>query len=191
LYLGRYDPEPVVEEAIRVINARLKEHGIGYEYLNDEIVRVDSALIHEEVVRPALQLLLKPDYAGAEAEFLRAHEHYRHGRRSETLVECYKAFESMMKSICEKRNWGYDKSKAAAHLVDVCLQKGLIPAYQKNGLTGLRTILESAIPAPRNKTAGHGAGSKPMEIPEEIVAYVLHLTAATILMLGQAEERLP
>ena len=48
-------------------------------------------------------------YAGANDEFLRAHEHYRHKRHKECLNECLKAFESMMKAICKKRRWPYSE----------------------------------------------------------------------------------
>jgi hypothetical protein len=47
--------------------------------VDDELTRVDSQLIHSEVVRPALKLLNKPPFAGVQDEFLKAHEHYRKG----------------------------------------------------------------------------------------------------------------
>lgn len=97
-----------------------------------------------------------------------------------------------MKIIATKRKWPFDKTKAAAELVRVCLDNGLIPAYWQSHFTGLRTILESAIPTPRNKQAGHGAGTQAQQLPpDELVAYVLHMTAATILFLTEAERKLP
>jgi hypothetical protein len=120
------------------------------------------------------------------------HEHYRQGKKPEALIECYKAFESTMKIIATKRKWSFDKTNAAADLVRVCLNNGLIPAYWQSYFTGLRTILESAIPTPRNKQAGHGAGAQVQQSPpDELVAYVLHMTAATILFLTEAERKLP
>ena len=131
-------------------------------------------------------------FENAEKEFLSAHEHYRTGKYSEALIDCCKAFESVMKIICTKRKWKFDSTKAtASHLVDVCLSNGLIPSFWKNHFTGLRTILESAIPTPRNKKAGHGAGAQPAhEPPSELVAYVLHMTAATILFLTESERKI-
>ncbi|MBG0799531.1 hypothetical protein IYX23_17830 [Methylocystis sp. L43] len=192
-YLQRYERAgEIADDAISELNARFKEHGIGYFYSDGIIIRVDSELIHKEAVIPALVVLRNRQYQSAEQEFLSAHEHYRTGKNAQALVDCYKAFESVMKIICTKRSWQFDKTKAAAHLVDVCLSNGLIATFWQNHFTGLRQILESAIPTPRNKIAGHGAGAvTPVEPSAELTAYVLHMTAATILFLTEAEANLP
>jgi hypothetical protein len=64
-------------DAINELNARFKEHGVGYQYETGQLVKIDSQLIHAEVVKPAL-LLLRSDkcFKGANDEFLKAHEHY-------------------------------------------------------------------------------------------------------------------
>jgi hypothetical protein len=102
-YLHRNDASEAADAAIAELNARFREHGVGYQYDSGEIIRVDSELLHEEAVKPALVLLRAREYAGAQAEFLTAHEHYRHGRTKEALTECLKALESVMKAICAKR----------------------------------------------------------------------------------------
>jgi hypothetical protein len=190
-YLHRQNADEIATEAIEELNGRFKEHGVGYFYSDGTIIRVDSEFVHAEVVKPALIVLRQRDFSTAQAEFLAAHEHYRQGKNSEALVECYKAFESTMKIICTKRKWQFDKAKGAAELVKVCLDHDLIPPYWQSHFGGLRSILESAIPTPRNKQAGHGAGVQPAHNPPaELVAYVLHLTAATILFLTEAERKL-
>lgn len=69
------------DDAITELNYRFKEAGIGYQFESGELVRVDSQFVHSEVVRPVLYLLGKDEkYAGANDEFLSAHEHYRHKR---------------------------------------------------------------------------------------------------------------
>ena len=94
--------------AIEELNYRFKEHGVGYQFTSGEIIRVDSEYIHAEIVKPGLMLLNEPHYAGAQQEFLNAHEHYRKGNAKEALNECLKAFESTMKAICDKRGWSYN-----------------------------------------------------------------------------------
>jgi hypothetical protein len=111
-YLHRMNAAKLADDAIEELNVRFREHGIGYEF-NDDIIRVDSQLLHAEAVRPALALLMGPEYKGAQAEFLTAHEHYRHGRKKEALTESLKAFESVMKSICAKRKWTHDPNAPA------------------------------------------------------------------------------
>ncbi|MFT8723082.1 MAG: hypothetical protein ABF443_00165 [Acetobacter malorum] len=58
-------------------------------------------------------------------------------------------------------------------------------------MTGLRTLLESAIPTPRNKQSAHGQGVDLTTVPDYIVGYVLQMTAATIVFLVRAEQALP
>ena len=64
-----------------------------------------TALATNLKVKPALVLLTAPEYKGAQAEFLAAHDHYRHGREKEAITECLKSLESAMKAICARRQW--------------------------------------------------------------------------------------
>jgi hypothetical protein len=86
-YLRKHNASEIADEAIDEINNRFREHGAGFQYTDGEIIRIDSELIHAEVVKPALGLLRGEEYAGAQDEFLRAHEHYRHGSHKEALAE--------------------------------------------------------------------------------------------------------
>jgi hypothetical protein len=63
-------PEEKFDGAISELNARFREHGIGYQFESGEIIRVDSQLIHAEVVKPALSLLTAPEYEGPTMNFL-------------------------------------------------------------------------------------------------------------------------
>lgn len=51
------EPEITPDEAIEELNIRFREHGVGYQYESGEIIRVDSQIIHADVVKPVLQLL--------------------------------------------------------------------------------------------------------------------------------------
>jgi hypothetical protein len=57
------------DDAIQELNFRFKEHGIGYEFVSGELVRIDSQYIHTEVVKPAISLLQEVGFAGAVDEF--------------------------------------------------------------------------------------------------------------------------
>ena len=109
----------VADAAISELNERFREHGVGYQFENDELMRVDSQLLHADVVKRALALLRESGYRGAEAEFLAAHEHYRHGRSKDALTECLKSLESVMKIICAKRKWKHDPRATAKPLLDL------------------------------------------------------------------------
>lgn len=45
------------DDAIKELNYRMKEAGAGYRWESGYIVRVDSELIHSEVIKPVLTLL--------------------------------------------------------------------------------------------------------------------------------------
>ena len=179
------------DEAIEELNARFKEHGVGYQYVSFEIIRVDSEFLHSNAVKPALQLLAPKRYKGANDEFLAAHEHFRHNRHKECLNDALKAFESTMKIICAKRKWTHGPNDTSKALIEVCLSNGLIPSYLTSQFTSLRSLLESGTATIRNKAGGHGQGTSLQVVPEFLAAYSLHLTASTILFLIRAEEALP
>jgi len=103
------------DEVIQDLNTRFKEHGVGYQFIDGEIIRVDSELVHTEAVKPAIRLLNTKSYAGPHEEFLSAYEHYRHGNNKEALNDCLKAFESTMKAICDKRGWTYRRLTRQRH----------------------------------------------------------------------------
>jgi AbiJ N-terminal domain 4 len=186
-YLKRDNASELADSAIEELNGRFKEHGVGYQFVDGEIIRIDSELIHNEVVKPALRLLNQTKYAGAQQEFLKAHQHYRAGNAKEALNECLKAFESQMKSICDKRGWRYSGNATAKNLIEACLDNGLIPPFWQQNFTSLRSLLESSIPTGRNKLGGHGQGGTTTEVPDYLVAYMLHMTASALVFLGEAE----
>lgn len=192
-YYYRLYAEPTIDakDAIEELNARFLQHGIGYRFESGKIIRIDSEFIHAEVVKPVLTLLADSTYKGANDEFLRAHEHYRHGRTKECLAECLKAFESTMKSICTKRKWLFAPTDTAKPLLEICFTNGLIPTFMQSHFSSLRSGLESGVPTVRNKLGGHGQGPQPVKVPPYYAAYLLHLTATTIHLLISAEKDLP
>lgn len=186
-YLRRRNASAVADDAIDELNQRFREHGVGYCFENGRIVRVDSQLIHAEVVKPALKLLDQRKYAGAQQEFLRAHEHYRTGNAKEALNECLKAFESVMKSICDDRGWSYGDGATARGLIKACFDNQLVPSFWQSHFSSLRGLLESGVPTGRNKLSSHGQGAAPTNVPMHLVGYALHMTAAAIVFLAEAE----
>ena len=179
-----------IDCTINELNQRFREHGVGYQYENGQIIRIDSEFIHVEAVKPALQLLSNPTYKGAQEEFLKAHEHYRHSRYDAALTDCLKAFESIMKIIIHKRSWVCDKNATSKKLIDCCLANELIPKFWTDHFNSLSNMLTSSIGTPRNKLSSHGKGNDDIEVPEHLIQYVLHMTASTIVFLIKADESL-
>lgn len=175
----RLSPDGAVDE----LNERFKEHGVGYQFERGEIIRVDSTYTHAEIVKPTLSLLAHPKFKGANEEYLKAHEHYRHGLNKECLAECLKAFESTMKIICTEKRWAFDSNDTSRKLVQICFQNGLVPTFTQNQFTSLQNLLESGVPTIRNRQGGHGQGAVPQKVDDEMTRYALNLTGSNIIFL--------
>jgi hypothetical protein len=186
-YMHSQDAESEAKAAIDELNVRFKQHAVGYRFEGTEILRVDSELLHAEVVKPALQLLRNPIFKGAEAEFLGAHTHYRQGNHKECLADCLKSIESCIKAIALKHGWQHAPNATAKPLIDLLFEKSLVPAFWAQHFSGLRAMLESGVPTARNRLGGHGQGAEITLVPEYMASYVLHQTAAFIVFLASAE----
>jgi hypothetical protein len=183
-------PSFSAEKAVDELNHRFKEHSVGYQFEEGEIVKVDSQYIHAEVVKPTISLLNTAGFEGASDEFLKAHEHYRKGRNGEAMTDALKAFESTMKAVCDKNGWSYKESDSAKALVKAVLDNGLLPRYMETHLAGLRNTLEAGLPTVRNKNSGHGQGLLAKKVPDHFAGYALHLAATNIVFLVEAHEAL-
>lgn len=180
-----------VTDAIQELNERFKEHGIGYQFESGELIRIDSQFLHSAVVKPVLKILRDEKiYKGANEEFLKAHEHYRHKRYKECLNDCLKSFESVMKSICNKHKWTYSQNDTSKKLISICFSNNLIPTYMQTQFSSFRSLLESGTPTIRNKLGGHGQGASTVTVDSTIASYALHLTASNILFLTESELKL-
>lgn len=175
------------DEAIAELNHRFREHDLGYQFANGELIRVDSEYLYAEAIEPALALLHAHGFGGAEDEFLGAHRHFRKGEYRDAIMDANNAFESTMKSICDIWCWVYEPTASAKTLISIMLKGGLIPNYLQDSLNGLQNLL-LGLPTLRNKTSGHGQGINTVEIPEYMAAYALHLAASNIVMLVAAHE---
>ncbi|WP_248745171.1 STM4504/CBY_0614 family protein [Pseudomonas sp. MWU12-2037] len=188
-YVGRTNADAHVDECLTELNERFKEAGLGYELIDGRIVRIDSQLLHSEIVKPAIGFLNADEFEGARDEFLGAYEHYRHGNHEEALVDALKSFESTMKVILTANGKTYGSGDTASKLILACTGAGLVPSYNESHLTSLVNVLTSGIPTLRNKNGGHGQGEAIRTVEPEIVAYGLHLTASAIVMLAGLESK--
>ncbi len=176
------------ETLIDRLNTRFKEHGVGYVYEAGSLIRIDSEVIHQTVIRPTLKLLHSKEYANAESEYLSAHEHYRNGKYSECLVDCLKAVESTIKIIGHKRGWKIAKGDTASKLIAHVMDNKLIPDYLQTHFNALRACLESGVPTVRNKSGGHGKGTDTETVPAYMAEYLLG-QAATVIRLVVAADK--
>jgi hypothetical protein len=175
-----------VRARIDEINARLLEASVGFQFERGIIVEASSRYLHSELVVPALELLSDARFASANNEFLGAHEAFRAQDYEQCLVECCKAFESVIKVIAAERHWSVPQTAPAKTLVKAVFDNGLIPNYLESEFAGIRSVLENGIGTVRNKAGGHGAGTELRVVPRHLAAFQLHQTGAAITLLAEA-----
>jgi hypothetical protein len=149
------------DEAIPEINYRLREGGVGYQFENGTIIRVDSQFVHTEITKKALSLVSSEQFSGAEDEFLSAHKHYREGDHKYAILAAGASVASTMKCICDALGWTYDKKARASDLLKVLKQNHLFPEYLGNTFDQLLAVLKKGLPEVRNNEGSHRRESRP------------------------------
>lgn len=174
------------DEAMEQLNWAFRRHDLGYYFVGGMIVRVDNTFMHAEVVEPAITLLHEEGFKGASDEFLSAHKHYRRGEYKDAITDANNAFESTLKTVCQKRDIPLTGREAAGKLVDK-LVGSIIPPYLKGQLEGLDKVMKG-LPTLRNNTGGaaHGQGEAPQDVLDHAAAYALHMCAANIVFVVEA-----
>lgn len=185
---GRAEPASAI---IDELNYRFRENNVGYEFVEDKIIRIDRKYVHNQVIKPAINLLYEEEFKGANDEFLKAHDYYRNKEYKNSILYAGKAFESTMKTICENMKYDYRKDKDTANkLIDILCKEDFIPMSLKThfqgldkALTSIKTTLEAGLPTVRNRIGGHGQGDEVVYVPEQFVTYALNLAATNIVLL--------
>jgi hypothetical protein len=142
--------------------------------------------MHQEVIKPALNLLKGKNFAGAQDEFLTAHQHYRAGEYEQSIVWAARAFESTLKGVCVTRGWPFEKGARATDLLKIVRSQGLWPDYLDASFDQLIATLASGLPKVRNDAGGHGQGPDPRTVPRFVAAYALNLAAAKMTLVVEA-----
>lgn len=177
------DINGLIDNAVKDLNYRFKQHNYGYEFISCQLIRIDNKLLHETVIKPTLQLLYEEGFEGAEEEFRKAFECKRKGDNKNAIIEAGKSFESIIKTICKRCKYEYNTNDTAKQLIKHLEENNFYPSYMQNHITNLRVILESGLPTVRNKNSGHGQGEEIKEISDELVEYALNLAATNIVFL--------
>jgi hypothetical protein len=188
-----YSVKVSVDDAVAEVNDRFLEHGVGYQFSVDEnqIIRLDSELLHAEAVEPAIRLLNSPGFEGPAEEFAKAHAYHRAGEGKDAVSWAVKALESTAKAICDLRGWKYQKTDAIKTLLDILFTNGLIPQDLESHFGGLKSALVSGLPTIGNRLTRHGQGATVKPIADHIVAFGMHLGAAAIVFLVGAHQAKP
>ncbi|MDR3408800.1 MAG: hypothetical protein P4L68_09900 [Methylovirgula sp.] len=174
------------DHALEEINQRFEQHAIGYRFENMRLIRVDSKLTHAEIIKPALKLLTAPLFAKANDEFMTTHSHYRMGNHKDCVTAANRAFECMLKAICDAESWDYTKGDRAADLVTKVTTNGLFTHEFDKSFSAYVAMLKAGLPTVRNDAGAHGEGTAAVAVTPQIARYAINLTATNILFLGES-----
>ena len=166
------------------LNQRFRQHNLGYELVNGQIIRKDSELLVQETIAPAFSLLHDKRFSSAEDEMQKAFRFRRDGENAEAILNAGKAFESTMAVICNELQYTIQGNKRSAGIYLTALRSNnFYPSYLNDHLTHICNTLEKGLPCVRNENGGHGAGTESTDISDAFADYALHLTATNIVFL--------
>ena len=169
--------------AIKELNYRFRQHSLGYEYVDGQLIKKSNELIHKEITKPALSLLHNKKFKGAEDEFLKAFDDYKNGNNKDALMNAQRAFESTLKCICKEKKIEYKNEETSRPLIKHLIEGGVLPSYQDSYMNNLEQVLSGGLPTVRNKEAGHGQGDEIKRVDNFLVEYAIHLAATNIVYL--------
>lgn len=174
---------------INELNARFKLAGVGYQFVEGKLIRIDSTVAHEEMVKPALVLLGRKGFEKADEQYRAAHDHYRRNEYPQAITEAGKAFESALKAISAAKGWEYGDGARASDLVKVVVKNGLFPEWLDKGITAYVAMISTGLPEVRNNAGPHGTAPDAAPVGAFLARYALHMSAANILLVAEAAER--
>lgn len=141
------------------------------------VIRKDSEILHQNAIRPALDLLVGSAFQHANKEFLEALEDHRKGDFGDCLTKCGSAFESVMKVLCDKNSIPFKQTDTASVLLKALLANGQLDDFWEQPLIMIATL--------RNRlSSSHGAGTQPKAVPEHVATYLINATASAMLLLS-------
>lgn len=141
-----------------------------------KVIMKENELIHDQAIKPSLELLQHSDFSNANAEFLEALEDYRKEDYGDCLTKCGSSFESVLKVLCERKGWRYNPEDTAKPLIRTMLDNTQLESYFESLLMIVATL--------RNKLSkSHGAGTTQRTVPRHIARYAINATASAILLI--------
>lgn len=173
-------------EALAEINRRFDQHGVGYQFEGGRLIRKDSEFMHAEAIKPTFALLSTPEFAKANEEFMTAHQHYRAGQFKAAITAAHRAFETVLKIICDLEHWTYRGGDGASELLTLVNSNGLFTRDFGRGLDTYIAMLKTGLPTVRNNAGGHGEGLAAKAVTVGMARYAINLTASNIVFLGDS-----
>ena len=186
--LKKYLPDS--EERLKRIKQEINDifdiDKIGYQIVENKIVRRDSEYLHRETTKQAVSLLKNNSFEGPLEEFEKALSKYSQRDYSGAIYEANNAYESTMKSILTKLNIPFGEKDTALSLAGILHKNKVISPRMQSFTTNLDQILKvllDVLPTLRNNMGGHGAGIEPNKVSKSYAEFALHICGSFIVFL--------
>lgn len=178
------------ESAITELNERFLQHGIGYEFLNGQLVQRDQSDIHPKAVRPAFVLMAGDErFAPVQQELSKAYENLRGGAEHypDAIGNAAKALESALKVGCRILKIPLPKQETAQPLISAFFKSDkAVPPYLMDHASHLAGAMQG-LATIGNKDGRHGKDKVPT-LPRPLVEFALHLAASNILFIVRSVQ---
>lgn len=161
-----------------VINMILNEERIGHKFVDGELVAFQNDELMQEVVEPALKLLISQQFKGAQKSYREALEQISHENAGNAITDAGTALQETLKALECKGN-------VLGDLIRDAKSKGILGDRDAPLTEGVQRFLSWSA-AERNQNSDAHQYS---EAPIEDAWLMVHIVGALIVRLASGESR--
>lgn len=177
-----YGSDNVLED----VNYRLRLAGVGYKYIDGQLIPVDDEELTNDAVIPAISLLNKDEFTDSYNYLRQAFSDYKEGTNESSqnaIDNTVKAVEAALKVIFNNLGIVYGNKDTYMPLIQKAAENGLFPAIAVDKLAPITNELK-ALGEIRNKEGGHGEPDK--KVSDKAVRLAIHHATANLLYIVES-----
>ena len=152
--------------------------------VDGQFFKIDSEFLNLHVVARSYELLKAERFEGALDEPNQARNELTTGNLKEAIHKACRSLESVLKAILNT------ESGSASSLITRLVEYGFYEGIPEDAAKAFGDQVLMALPFLRNRLAGHGQGTKVIDVPEVYGELAVHLAAAFILFIVQRSIQL-
>lgn len=177
-------PSDQQQEFQRELNTILEDERLDWRVVDGQFFKIDSEFLDLHVVARSYELLKAEGFEGALNELNQARNELAAGNVKEAIHNACKGLESVLKSVLNT------DSGSASSLIKRLVEYGFYEGIPEDAAKAFGDQVLMALPFLRNRLAGHGQGTKVIDVPEVYGELAVHLAAAFILFIVQRSIQL-
>lgn len=174
------------ENAIDAVNYRLRLAGVGYKYVDGQLIPIDDEELTNDAVIPAISLLNRDEFTDSYNYLRQAFSDYKEGTNesSQSAIDnTVKAVETTLKIIFSALKIDYGPKATYAPLIQIAAENDLFPGIAEDKLSPIVNMLK-ALGEMRNMAGGHGGPDK--KVSDKAVRLAIHHSTANLLYIVES-----